>query len=1187
MKTISVFLSVATALTLSGAITPLAASAALTQAQINSIISLLESFGADSATVANVRTTLEGGTPTTPTTPAGYTFSTDLKLGSTGTDVLNLQKVLNSDSATQVASSGAGSPGNETSYFGSLTRAAVIKFQNKYASEVLTPIGLASGTGYVGSMTRTKLNALSGGTVGGVIVTPQGTGLTVTAGIQPVASIAPRSATRIPFTVVNFTASSDGDVTVNSIIVERTGLAADATLSGILLVDENGLQVGLEKTLNSVHQVTLSESFTVKAGQTKKMTIAANRASTGTHGGEIAYLSLIGVNTSATVNGVLPITGTGQTINETLEIGSITNARGPLDPTTTATKEVGTTGYIFSSIRITAGSAEKVRLLSIRWNQSGSAASSDLENAKTYIDGVAYDTSVSSDGKYYTSTFGSGIVIDKGFSKEIYVKGDIVGGSARTIDFDIYKRTDLYLKGETYGYGILGATDGAGFGTGQPWYNASYVTVSAGTLRVAKATSIDAQNIAINLANEPLGGFEVEARGEPISVGQMVFTAASTTGSGYGLLTSVSLYDENGSVIAGPVDGVYSSALEQTLTFTDTVTFPIGKHVYTLKGKVASTIGSNGTYIVSTTPSTSATAASNWTTVRGQTTGVTIYPTPYTAVAASTMTVKAGDLAVSVSSVPLARYAIAGTNQFLFANYVLDAGGSGEDVSLNSMLVSYNVEGGAAANAQLLTSCTMNDGATAITAGGNVKNPTEAASSTTFVFDSPLVITKGTSKTVGLKCNVAGSADGQIWRWGYNATDNIALAPVGRTSGQTITERGTTDIGRAMTAATGGAYTVVDDSTPGYSFVQAGATGVTLLKLKFSGTTEAVDIHRVNFELATPDGNDPKDLVSQRVNLYDESANLLGYAEFSTSDYATSTLIAVGSFRIPAGGSKTMLVKGDIAAISHYSGPLQASGDLLKVAYDGNSNGLANGNYGKGVSSGTTLTPSSSDVTPSGVRIIKAYPSLAKVELLSGERTLYTHSNANLYKFSITASNGDVHLYKLTFKVSSSTGSVSAATTTNFAVYAYTDSGFSVLDTTHNSLGKMNYDSVASTNVTGFTSNSIEIFAAKTTYATSTYKVPSGTTRYLAFQADISNVESVSGSEYITVQLQGDAAVPSTACMQTAVLTDGDTNDDFIWSPNSTSSSILIGDVDFTNGYSLTGLPSTNMGAETIQSSAY
>lgn len=47
-----------------------------------------------------------------------------------------------------------------TGNFLSLTRQAVIRFQVKYASEILAPLGLEKGTGYVGSMTRDKINSL-------------------------------------------------------------------------------------------------------------------------------------------------------------------------------------------------------------------------------------------------------------------------------------------------------------------------------------------------------------------------------------------------------------------------------------------------------------------------------------------------------------------------------------------------------------------------------------------------------------------------------------------------------------------------------------------------------------------------------------------------------------------------------------------------------------------------------------------------------------------------------------------------------------------------------------------------------------------------------------------------------------------------------------------------------------------
>ena len=47
-----------------------------------------------------------------------------------------------------------------TGNFFSLTMAAVIRFQEKYSSEVLTPLALEKGTGYFGSLSREKANKL-------------------------------------------------------------------------------------------------------------------------------------------------------------------------------------------------------------------------------------------------------------------------------------------------------------------------------------------------------------------------------------------------------------------------------------------------------------------------------------------------------------------------------------------------------------------------------------------------------------------------------------------------------------------------------------------------------------------------------------------------------------------------------------------------------------------------------------------------------------------------------------------------------------------------------------------------------------------------------------------------------------------------------------------------------------------
>jgi len=87
-------------------------------------------------------------------------FNKDLKIGDNNEDVRFLQKFLNKNPATKISSSGTGSSGNETAYFGQLTKNAVIKFQEMYASDVLQSFGLKSGTGFVGVATRLKLNYL-------------------------------------------------------------------------------------------------------------------------------------------------------------------------------------------------------------------------------------------------------------------------------------------------------------------------------------------------------------------------------------------------------------------------------------------------------------------------------------------------------------------------------------------------------------------------------------------------------------------------------------------------------------------------------------------------------------------------------------------------------------------------------------------------------------------------------------------------------------------------------------------------------------------------------------------------------------------------------------------------------------------------------------------------------------------
>lgn len=93
-----------------------------------------------------------------------HAFNSNLRVGDSGKEVAALQEAL-SRSGFAVGND----QGQAT--FGEQTAAAVVGFQQKYASEVLAPYGLQYGTGFVGKSTRAKLTALYGCQVG-TIPTP-------------------------------------------------------------------------------------------------------------------------------------------------------------------------------------------------------------------------------------------------------------------------------------------------------------------------------------------------------------------------------------------------------------------------------------------------------------------------------------------------------------------------------------------------------------------------------------------------------------------------------------------------------------------------------------------------------------------------------------------------------------------------------------------------------------------------------------------------------------------------------------------------------------------------------------------------------------------------------------------------------------------------------------------------------
>jgi hypothetical protein len=148
-----------------------------------------------------------------------------------------------------------------------------------------------------------------------------------------------------------------------------------------------------------------------------------------------------------------------------------------------------------------ANSQEDVSLAYIIWRQSGSVSPRDIENIETVANGVSYGTFISPySDREYVSIFDPALVIRKGESLDVYVRGNLLAtGANRTVQFDIDDNTDdIGLGGNSFNFGVgvtpggntamsgnsvfltdTGDTDGNSL---SPFYSGSPVTVRGGTV---------------------------------------------------------------------------------------------------------------------------------------------------------------------------------------------------------------------------------------------------------------------------------------------------------------------------------------------------------------------------------------------------------------------------------------------------------------------------------------------------------------------------------------------------------------------------------------------------------------------------------------------------------------------------------------------------------------------------------
>jgi len=581
-KLIKKIVSIATVLTLAvmiaGPVPARATTASDLQAQINDLLALL-------AGLQSQLSALEGGGSTTPgtvpTACVGITFNSNLKQGMSGSNVKCLQALLNTDSATQVAASGVGSAGSETTYFGSLTKAAVIKFQEKYASEILATYGLTKGTGYVGTTTRAKLNSmLSSGVTPpvdpGDPVVPPTSGLRVSlASDTPTAGYVAQGAYDRVFAKINVAAGQA--VTINSITVTRGGVSTDADLSELKLYD-GATQLGSTQALNTMtHKATFSGlNWAIAAGQVKVLTVKANIPSTGATQGNAVAIGIALVGDVVLSDSTVVVTGAPVYGNTMLITGA---SVGQLDvdandAAVTGNVISGATDQKVGSFKFTASATEGFDVTSLTVTEIGTTVDSDIKNIKLKYLGTTLGTVSVLTGGEAMFTGSPLFSLTAGTTKDIDVYADVADGvtSARTVQFEVTDYNDVTAVGQNTG-GVVRVTYSSG--TAYAVQQSSTWTIVQGSLTVTldTASTPSATNYVVGSTGSNINAFKFSAGArEGIKVTKLKLTKTNG-GSGTVIddaeFQNVQLYLVTDSVVSATPLNYVGSVSSGVITFTD------------------------------------------------------------------------------------------------------------------------------------------------------------------------------------------------------------------------------------------------------------------------------------------------------------------------------------------------------------------------------------------------------------------------------------------------------------------------------------------------------------------------------------------------------------------------------------------------------------------------------------------
>jgi len=1024
-------------------------------------------------------------------------------------------------------------------------------------------VAYSDGTSITGAETAlTTVAGTGGGVVGGSVTVSL-------ASDTPASTTYMGTQARAPFLAVNVANSGSTDVTIDNIVIERGGLALDADFATVAIIEDSisGSQTGLNKTFNSDHRATVGDDIVVKAGTTKKLFVVGNMTTrelmTAGNTPKLGIYSMA-LKNDATLSGSLPIWGNTMSLNTGVHIAAATMAAGGSNPTTNAAPKVGDMNVEVAQIKVINDSTtEEIQIEKVVFKQNGTASDSDVGTYSLYDSSNGAKLATASQvNKYIEFSLSPVFKLGKAKNNEFMVKIDEVqGGSGRTIQLDIYRNTDLLLKGLTYNAYVIPTFPA----TSQPyWDNAGEAhKIGNGSLKVEPDSTFVAQNIAEGKDGVQIGQWLFTVKGEAVDITAMEALckiAGTAAGGNISDMTGGIFYDvETGTGLTGAddVSGYTTTAAEGGVSSTDTVSLNVGVHKVGLKINLTSDFVNGQTITCEIDPDT-------WLDTTGQVTGNAITESPTTAQASAQMTIKAASLLVSASIKPAAATVIRGTNGLEVANIQLDASASGDNLTVTQIKTVIHTT---TMNPAELSNFKLWDGVkeVAISTDPDPTSDTVSDSVTTTWSISPAItVTKGKVKTLKVTAKVALTPSAsESFAVGFQSGCTVTTKD---SEGETVTPSYSYSDGQTMTIQTAGTVTISRSDSNNNSLLASNKTGVVVGKIKAQALYEAINIEKLYVDFTAYQGGGTDELTG--FYLYNHEGKQIAEASVTSSN-ASALLFNMESapYNIPVNTTKELTIKADtgnadMSGAATNAGPAQGFYMTVKSA----------SMTAKGAS-GQTATATSAILTYPNYLLFKSTPTVTIAE--TGDK-IDANGDYGLINVTVGAdSAGPVGLWKMTFKVTTTTVDISPS---DFTFYNGTN-----LVTQYTSVARsgLNYADVDSGS-NHYSLIEVYFFDENDPTANVEY-VEAGSSKTYTLRANVTGfTNDVSNS--VSTSMLGDAAVTSSTYNKNAVAVDALDNNDFIWSDLSygNTTTTATDTIEWMNGFLVDGLISTTSSAKSI-----